>query len=105
MRLTLIHPCIGRRRARRYIRSWQMEPLPGDDGAEQGRIQHVAIAEGIEPVADIVGAQAHRNAGGAKLVNEGDAARAGGAHAAILKEEVGFGHGGDGYSFANAREW
>jgi len=28
MRLTLIHPCIGRRRGERYIRSWQMEPLP-----------------------------------------------------------------------------
>ena len=28
MRLTLIHPCIGRRRGQRYIRTWQMEPLP-----------------------------------------------------------------------------
>ncbi len=29
MRLTLIHPCIGRRAAdRSYIRTWQMEPLP-----------------------------------------------------------------------------
>ena len=29
MRLTLIHPCIGRRAGdRRYIRTWQMEPLP-----------------------------------------------------------------------------
>ena len=28
MRLTLIHPCIGRRAGQRYIRSWQMEPLP-----------------------------------------------------------------------------
>jgi radical SAM superfamily enzyme YgiQ (UPF0313 family) len=28
MRLTLIHPCIGRRTGERYIRSWQMEPLP-----------------------------------------------------------------------------
>jgi len=29
MRLTLIHPCIGRRRGDRgYIRTWQMEPLP-----------------------------------------------------------------------------
>jgi radical SAM superfamily enzyme YgiQ (UPF0313 family) len=28
MRLTLIHPCIGRRQGQRYIRSWQMEPLP-----------------------------------------------------------------------------
>ena len=28
MRLTLIHPCIGRRAGdTRYIRSWQMEPL------------------------------------------------------------------------------
>ncbi len=28
MRLTLVHPCIGRRAGdRRYIRSWQMEPL------------------------------------------------------------------------------
>jgi radical SAM superfamily enzyme YgiQ (UPF0313 family) len=28
MRLTLVHPCIGRRPGERYIRSWQMEPLP-----------------------------------------------------------------------------
>jgi radical SAM superfamily enzyme YgiQ (UPF0313 family) len=28
MRLTLIHPCIGRRPGEQYIRSWQMEPLP-----------------------------------------------------------------------------
>ncbi len=28
MRLTIIHPCIGRRRGQRYIRTWQMEPLP-----------------------------------------------------------------------------
>jgi radical SAM superfamily enzyme YgiQ (UPF0313 family) len=27
MRLTLVHPCIGRRRGEAYIRSWQMEPL------------------------------------------------------------------------------
>jgi radical SAM superfamily enzyme YgiQ (UPF0313 family) len=27
MRLTLVHPSIGRRRGQRYIRSWQMEPL------------------------------------------------------------------------------
>ena len=28
LRLTLIHPCIGRRAEESYIRSWQMEPLP-----------------------------------------------------------------------------
>jgi len=29
VRLTLIHPCIGRRAGdRSYIRTWQMEPLP-----------------------------------------------------------------------------
>jgi len=28
MRLTLIHPCIGRVPGQRYIRGWQMEPLP-----------------------------------------------------------------------------
>lgn len=28
MRLTLIHPAIGRRPGENYIRSWQMEPLP-----------------------------------------------------------------------------
>jgi len=28
MRLTLVHPCIGRRTGEAYIRSWQMEPLP-----------------------------------------------------------------------------
>ncbi|MFO1183956.1 MAG: radical SAM protein [Bauldia sp.] len=28
MRLTLVHPAIGRRPGRSYVRSWQMEPLP-----------------------------------------------------------------------------
>lgn len=28
MRITLVHPCIGRRPGQRYIRTWQMEPLP-----------------------------------------------------------------------------
>lgn len=28
MRLTLVHPCIGRKVGQRYIRTWQMEPLP-----------------------------------------------------------------------------
>lgn len=27
MRLTLVHPCIGRKRGQPYIKSWQMEPL------------------------------------------------------------------------------
>lgn len=27
MRLTIVHPCIGRRTGERYIRGWQMEPL------------------------------------------------------------------------------
>jgi radical SAM superfamily enzyme YgiQ (UPF0313 family) len=27
MRLTIVHPCIGRRAGERYIRTWQMEPL------------------------------------------------------------------------------
>src|SRR3954452_9844274 len=28
MRVTIIHPCIGRRPGQEYIRTWQMEPLP-----------------------------------------------------------------------------
>lgn len=28
MKLTILHPAIGRRRGERYIRTWQMEPLP-----------------------------------------------------------------------------
>lgn len=28
MKLTLIHPCIGRTPGKEYIKSWQMEPLP-----------------------------------------------------------------------------
>jgi radical SAM superfamily enzyme YgiQ (UPF0313 family) len=28
MKLTLIHPCIGRRIGQKYIKTWQMEPLP-----------------------------------------------------------------------------
>ena len=28
LRLTIVHPCIGRRIGQRYMRTWQMEPLP-----------------------------------------------------------------------------
>src|SRR5437588_4993056 len=28
MRLTIVHPCIGRKTGQNYIRTWQMEPLP-----------------------------------------------------------------------------
>ena len=28
LRLTIVHPCIGRRPGQKYIRTWQMEPLP-----------------------------------------------------------------------------
>ena len=28
MRLTIVHPCIGRRPGQKYIRTWQMEALP-----------------------------------------------------------------------------
>ncbi len=28
MRLTIIHPCIGRMPGQKYIGTWQMEPLP-----------------------------------------------------------------------------
>ena len=28
MRLTIIHPCVGRKPGQKYIRTWQMEPLP-----------------------------------------------------------------------------
>ena len=28
MKVTLVHPCIGRRTGEPYIRTWQMEPLP-----------------------------------------------------------------------------
>jgi radical SAM superfamily enzyme YgiQ (UPF0313 family) len=28
MRLTIVHPCVGRKLGQRYIRTWQMEPLP-----------------------------------------------------------------------------
>ncbi|MBI4498917.1 MAG: B12-binding domain-containing radical SAM protein, partial [Chloroflexi bacterium] len=27
MKLTIIHPCVGRRVGEPYIRAWQMEPL------------------------------------------------------------------------------
>src|SRR5437867_13332871 len=28
MKLTIIHPCIGRKPGQKYIRTWQMEALP-----------------------------------------------------------------------------
>ena len=52
MKLTLIHPCIGRRINQPYIRSWQMEPLaPAVISAlTPGEIRRVFYNDGLEPI-------------------------------------------------------
>jgi radical SAM superfamily enzyme YgiQ (UPF0313 family) len=52
MKLTLIHPCIGRRANQPYIRSWQMEPLaPAVISALTPReISRVFYNDGLEPI-------------------------------------------------------
>ena len=52
MKLTLIHPCIGRRVNQPYIRSWQMEPLaPAVISALTPReIQRVFYNDSLEPI-------------------------------------------------------
>ncbi len=52
MRLTLIHPCIGRRIGQPYIRSWQMEPLaPAVLSALTPReIPRVFYNDSLEPI-------------------------------------------------------
>jgi radical SAM superfamily enzyme YgiQ (UPF0313 family) len=52
VKLTLIHPCIGRRKDQPYIRSWQMEPLaPAVISALTPReIQRVFYNDSLEPI-------------------------------------------------------
>lgn len=52
MRLTLIHPCIGRRKGQPYIRSWQMEPLaPAVISALTPReVTRAFYNDGLEPI-------------------------------------------------------
>ena len=52
MKLTLIHPCIGRRINQPYIRSWQMEPLaPAVISAlTPPEVQRVFYNDGLEPI-------------------------------------------------------
>lgn len=52
MKLTLIHPCIGRRLNQPYIRSWQMEPLaPAVISALTPReIPRLFYNDGLEPI-------------------------------------------------------
>src|SRR5512133_4007939 len=52
MKLTLIHPCIGRRVNQPYIRSWQMEPLaPAVISALTPReVQRVFYNDSLEPI-------------------------------------------------------
>ena len=52
MKLTLIHPCIGRRLNQPYIRSWQMEPLAPAvlSALTPPEIQRVFYNDGLEPI-------------------------------------------------------
>ncbi|MGH6890888.1 MAG: hypothetical protein ACREEP_01385, partial [Dongiaceae bacterium] len=53
MRLTIIHPAIGRRAGdRRYIRTWQMEPLPAATlaGLTPPEVQRRFYDDRMEPI-------------------------------------------------------
>ncbi|MDR3574650.1 MAG: radical SAM protein [Anaerolineaceae bacterium] len=52
MKLTLIHPCIGRRLNQPYIRSWQMEPLAPAvlSALTPAEIKRVFYNDGLEPI-------------------------------------------------------
>ncbi len=52
MKVTLIHPCIGRRVDQPYIRSWQMEPLaPAVISAlTPGEVQRAFYNDSLEPI-------------------------------------------------------
>ena len=52
MKLTLIHPCIGRRVGQPYIRSWQMEPLAPAvlSALTPGEIRRVFYNDSLEPI-------------------------------------------------------
>ena len=46
MRLTLIHPAIGRRPGVNYMRTWQMEPLPNMTGTDAAHMPRGALQKG-----------------------------------------------------------
>ena len=66
------------------------------DRGEQRGLEHVAVAEWIEPIPDIVGAAADRYARGNKLADERHAAPDRARLAAVLQEEIGRGQRHDG---------
>ncbi|MFZ6028567.1 MAG: B12-binding domain-containing radical SAM protein [Chloroflexota bacterium] len=52
MKLTIIHPCIGRRIGQPYIRSWQMEPLAPAvlSALTPAEVQRVFYNDSLEPI-------------------------------------------------------
>src|SRR5919201_5878610 len=101
MRLTLIHPCVGRRVGQDYIRSWQMEPLapavlagltPPDVAVRfyDDRMEAVPYDEPADLVAISVGTYTARRAFQIASIyrRKGVPVVMGGFHATLVPDEV-----------------
>ena len=102
MRVTIIQPCMGRRRGAEYIRTWQMEPLapavlaaltPADVELRfyDDRMEIIPFAEPTDLVAITVETYTARRAYqiATEYRKRGIAVVMGGFHATLLPEEVG----------------
>ena len=101
MKLTIVHPCVGRRVGEKYIRSWQMEPLapavlagltaPGGEIAfHDDRMESIPYDEPTELVAISVETYTARRAYqiASEYRKRGVPVVMGGFHATLVPEEV-----------------
>jgi radical SAM superfamily enzyme YgiQ (UPF0313 family) len=102
MRLTIIHPCIGRRPGQKYIRTWQMEPLPAATLAGltprdvelrfyDDRLENIPFDEPTDLVAISVETYTAKRAYqiASEFRKRGVPVTMGGFHATLCPEEVG----------------
>jgi radical SAM superfamily enzyme YgiQ (UPF0313 family) len=101
MKLTIVHPCVGRRVGEKYIRSWQMEPLapavlagltpPGVEiSFHDDRMEGIPYDEPADLVAISVETYTARRAYqiASEYRNRGVPVVMGGFHATLVPEEV-----------------
>src|SRR5215218_525155 len=101
MKLTIVHPCVGRRVGEKYIRSWQMEPLapavlagltaPGVEIAfHDDRMESIPYDEPTELVAISVETYTARRAYqiASEYRRRGVPVVMGGFHATLMTDEV-----------------
>ncbi len=102
MRLTIVHPCIGRRVGEEYIRTWQMEPLapavlagltPPDVEVRfyDDRMEHIPYDERTDLVAISVETYTAKRAYqiASEYRRRGVPVVMGGFHATLVPDEVG----------------